>query len=370
MKKKFRLPLSCAAAAAFAVLLTIFSGKARAAAGAGLTLCLETIIPSLFPFFVMSSLIISSGLSQAVANAAGHLMPAIFGVSGSGALPLILGFTGGYPVGAKTVAELYRSGAIDKKEAGRLLVFTSNTGPAFILGAAGAAVFKSPPAGAILYISHILSALIIGGGCRLLFGSAVTSPPKKPSPPETSGGFISAVTGSFAAVLNVCAFVVIFSVFTGLLDSLGVTSAICAALSRLGADPVKCRMIIAGFFEISSGIAALRDVSADLTFALPAASFIISWGGLSVHLQAMSFVSESGLPMGGYFIGKLCHGLLSAGLTWFFTVFSGIQPVFAFTGHETAKSFIFDYIGLFYSAACILAGLIVLLLTRLKNRRQ
>lgn len=370
MKKDFRLPLYCIAAAAFAVMLTLFPGTAQASAKSGLALCVGTIIPSLFPFFVMSSLIVASGLSQAMANAASRLMPMIFGVSGNGALPLILGFTGGYPVGSKAVAELYQSGAIGKKEAVRLLVFTGNTGPAFILGAAGAAVFQSPLAGAILYVSHILSALIIGIFCRLIFGSAVSSPSKQPSAPMTTGSFISAVTSSFSAVFNVCAFIVIFSVFTGLMDFLGITSAICAVFSHLGADPVKFRIIITGFFEISSGIAALGDISADLAFALPAASFIISWGGLSVHLQAMSFASKAGLPMGGYLLGKLCQGAMSAGLTWFFTVFSGIQPVFSFSGHETVKSFIFDYIGLFYSAACILAGAIVLLLTRLKSRRQ
>ena len=170
MKKRLTSFIFYGAVLLFAVLLTAFSDIALSSAKSGVSICLEIIIPSLFPFFVFSSLLISSGAANRLYRIFSGSMPRLFGVSGVGALPLILGFIGGYPIGSKTVSELYTSGHISKKEAHRLLFFDGNTGPAFILGAVGTAVFRSITAGGILYLTHILSALLIGIICRVILG--------------------------------------------------------------------------------------------------------------------------------------------------------------------------------------------------------
>lgn len=372
MKKRITSIVFYGAVILFAVLLVLFSDIALSSAKNGVKICLEIIIPSLFPFFVFSSLFVSTGAANRLCRVFGKLLPRVFGVSGVGALPLILGFAGGYPIGSKTVSELYASKRINKKEAHRLLFFACNTGPAFILGAVGTAVFQSITAGMILYLSHILSALTSGVICRVVSGDVSSrNVPLVEKPLENPAKlFTGAVTGAFASILNVCAFVIIFSVISGFFIESGCIDFVISILGFLGLDPVKCRPVIIGFFEMASGVVSLKDMSADICFALPAAGFILGWGGLSVQCQSISFTSEAGLSSAPFFFGKLLHGVLAALLTWLFVSFSGIQPAFSFTGHPTVKSFILDYIGLFYSAACALAGGVVLVIAKLKNGKN
>ncbi|MBQ9460228.1 MAG: sporulation protein, partial [Oscillospiraceae bacterium] len=107
--------------ALFAASLLLFPVEAADAARQGLALCLQSVLPSLFPFFVLSSLLVSCGAGDACARAFGPAMRPLFGMGGSGALALAMGLAGGYPVGARTAAELYRDGALSRSEAERLL---------------------------------------------------------------------------------------------------------------------------------------------------------------------------------------------------------------------------------------------------------
>ena len=94
-------------------------GEAIAGAKDGLTLCFNVIVPSLFPFFVLSSLVVDLGLAAYLGRAMEGLMRPLFRVSGSCAAAVALGFIGGYPVGARTALQLYQQGLCSKPEAER-----------------------------------------------------------------------------------------------------------------------------------------------------------------------------------------------------------------------------------------------------------
>ena len=85
-----------------------------------------------------------------------------FRVSGAGCTALLLGLLGGYPLGAAYIAGLRESGAVGGEEAGHLLAFCNNSGPAFFLGALGTGVFGSPRLGLLLYAVHVCAALLTG----------------------------------------------------------------------------------------------------------------------------------------------------------------------------------------------------------------
>ena len=134
----------------FGAALLFFPDVSAAAAREGVALCLQTVLPSLFPFFVLSSLLVQSDVPRLLSRAMAGIMYPLFGVSGAGASALILGLLGGYPVGARTVAELYGRGEIAREEAEQLLAFCNNSGPGFFLGVCGTAVFGSARAGMYL----------------------------------------------------------------------------------------------------------------------------------------------------------------------------------------------------------------------------
>ena len=142
--------------------LMFWPKDSMAAARDGLTLCYNVIIPSLFPFFVLSALVVDLGLAGHLGRALEGIMRPLFNVPGACAPALALGFVGGYPVGARTALQLYQKGMCTKTEAERLLSFCNNSGPAFILGVVGAGVFASSRVGVLLYLAHAAASVCVG----------------------------------------------------------------------------------------------------------------------------------------------------------------------------------------------------------------
>ena len=276
----------------FGAALLFFPDVSAAAAREGVTLCLQTVLPSLFPFFVLSSLLVQSDVPRLLSRAMAGVMYPLFGVSGAGASALILGLLGGYPVGARTVAELYGRGEIARDEAEQLLAFCNNSGPGFFLGVCGTAVFGSARAGMYLYLIHVGAALVTGVLLRRDLGL-----PRRKAVSRQRAPFdlAAAVQGSFAAVGSVSAFVIFFMVLLRLLS----------LVPALAALPPLPRAALFGFVEMTNGVNALPATRAG--FVLCAA--IMNWGGLSVQAQTRAMLAGSALSARRCVIGKAVQAL-------------------------------------------------------------
>lgn len=281
--------------------LVAFSSEAAEGTRQGLALCAGTLVPSLFPFFVLSRLLSAMGLTDLLSRWAGPLMQRLFRVSGAGAEAFVIGLSGGYPLGAVTVAALRRDGHIEKDEAERLLAFCNNSGPAFILGGAGA-VFQSMKAGVFLYLAHVLSAFCTG----LLFRGRAQPPTKKgasPAPQRFSQAFPAAVAGALSATLSVCSFVCFFS-------------SILALTGGFSFLPELWRIPVTGFFELGSGVASLRGFAPEPPF-MAMAGFMLGWGGLSVHFQTLGAVADTDIKCARHLWGRALCGGISAVFSFF-----------------------------------------------------
>lgn len=304
-------------AAALLVLaaLIVFSSSVQQSAAKSLVLCAETIIPSLFPFFVLSMLLNRLGLPEFLARLTGRSASLLFGVSGEGASALFIGLTGGYPMGAAYIADMCECGRIDREEAQRLLAFCNNSGPAFIIGAVGVGAFGRASVGLILYGVHIISAVIIG----ILFSAGAKKSAESRSDSidsDLATAFPDAVKSAVSAVLNVCGFVVIFSVFIGLLDSTGYFSRLCLIVGRktgLGADFI--RALLTGILELGSGTGAMRYLPLTPA-ALSLAAFLLGFGSVSVHCQTAAVISRAKLKGTLHFAGRLSMAFISAVLAF------------------------------------------------------
>ena len=241
----------------------------------GIELCLRTVIPSLFPFFVLSILLTSSllGSSLAVLRPLGRL----FGMPDGAESLLIPAFLGGYPVGAQNVAAAFRSGQLTKPEAERLLSFCSNAGPAFLL-----------------WGIHIVGALV----AALLIPGKPAAPVRltKTSPHSPASALNTAIT----VMATVCGWVVLFRV-------------LLAFLKRwiFWILPAAVQVAVTGILELSNGcceLLAVTDVSARFCIC----SGILAFGGLCVTMQTVSVTA--GLSLKPYFWGKLLQTLFSLAL--------------------------------------------------------
>lgn len=310
------LALICCAAA-----LVCFPKDAVEAASSGVELCMNVIIPSLFPFFVISTMTVELGLAEKVGRLIEPLMRKLFNVSGACASAFALGFIGGYPVGAKTAIALYERGECSRREAERLLSFCNNSGPAFILGVVGAGVFANNRVGLLLYLVHGLASVITGICFRKWRGGADGSRPLQrqsaTSRKSFAAVFTEGVKSSFAATINICGFVIFFTVLIKMLVISGVLPAAARIVSQLlGMDEETARRLLTGAIEMSSGVWSLSSAADSLSTGAAMAAFMLGWAGVSVHCQTLSFLCSSGLSAGTYIAGKLMHGLISAALVW------------------------------------------------------
>ena len=312
MKKHFSFLFSLLPVAAALWCLITYPSEAAEGARRGLALCGGTIVPPLLPFFVLSGLISALGLPQLLGKQLEKPMNGLFGAPGLAATPLVLGFLGGYPVGATALADLVKAGALSPEEGSRLLPWCNNTGPAFIIGAVGAGVFGSGTLGLGLYACHILAALLLG----LLFShrrNAISEsiPHALPSP-SLAGALPGAVKGAAMSTVYICAFVIFFSVITALLEHLGIFGALAGTMAtHLGLELRFCRAALCGVLELGSGVGALAGLP-PTPCNLALAAFVLGFGSLSVHCQTLAAVDGTQINCARHFVGRMLHGVFSA----------------------------------------------------------
>lgn len=343
----------------FILCLILLSDAAVTSALDGLRLWAGVVVPSLFPFFVAAEIMNSSGFIRASGLLLEPVMRPLFNVPGCGSFALVMGILSGYPVGAKITCDLKNNGELDGPEAERLLAFTNNSGPLFIIGAVGTGMYGSPRLGIFIYLCHLSACITVGllfrfyktGGKRFCDGGfkknrrlpAFRAFRNRLAADTGRGGtdfgalLGNAVKNSVSTILTIGGFIVLFSVIIRLLAETGIIGSLAALFYRVltpfGLDEGIIRGVISGFFEITTGSRLVSSVSdAPLSLRLPAASLVIGWAGLSVHFQVMSIASNTGVSVSPYLLGKLLQGMLSAfyaflGLKWLNLDLHAKEPV-------------------------------------------
>lgn len=312
MRERFAVAASLCAMAA----LIFCSDQVIISCRYALSLCCELIIPSLFPFFLLSILMNRLGIPAVLGRITAALSRRLFGVSGAGGTAFFMGLCGGYPLGAAYIADMYQAGAVEQDEAEHLLGFCNNSGPAFLIGAVGTGIFNSTKAGLYLYLVHIMSAAIIG----MIMGIGSQSRgdiPEEKTVPRFAWAFTDTVRQAVVSILNVCGYVVCFTVLVGLLDADGFFSLITGRLSWLsGAELHWVRSLLTGFLELGSGVGQMQGLGiSPINLAL--AAFLVGWGGISVHFQTMAQIAGTELEGKYHFAGRLMSGSIGAVIAYF-----------------------------------------------------
>lgn len=284
-----KLRIRSALAGALGMLVLILDSKtALLAAREGMELCLRTVIPSLFPFFVLSRLLSGALLGEhlPLLRPLGKWM----GIPEGAEAIWAVGALGGYPVGAQCIGAACRQGRLSPRDGGKMLAFCNNAGPAFLFGMA-AALFDSLWMAWALWGIHILSALIVA---RMLPGKseASISPERGHAP-----GLPEAMREALSGMAGVCGWVVLFRVILGFVNRW-----FGWLLPEIG------EIILSGVLELSNGCLALSLISnTGLRFVL--CSGFLAFGGLCVGMQTLSVIQ--GVETSLYFPGKLWQTLFS-----------------------------------------------------------
>ncbi len=280
----------------------------------GIELCLSALVPTLYPFMILSSFFVSSNLCEIFEKALGRVTYHIFRLNGKCALVIFLSMIAGLPVGGKMTASLYENGKITRNEGQRLLLFCICPGPAFIISTVGFYMLTSKKAGIIIYFSVVLSNLITGFISRFFANKDKIYCEEKSSFANTSlsSALVKSVSEGSLNMLLVCAWVILFSCLCSIIDIFPLSEGV--------------KIFLYGVLEITNGCAyASGKVS------LPVISGIITFAGLCGHFQIMSAVLKLRLKIKHFLTARIINSALAVIICHFLLqLFPVTGEVFAF----------------------------------------
>ena len=340
-----RLALCVAAAAA----LLLWPAASAQGMAQGISLCLETLVPSLFPFMVLADYLSASGLGESVGKRFHKLTQRLFALPGAAAPVIVLAFLGGYPVGAVGAAGLLRRGLLTRAQTRRLMALCCLPSPAFLVCAVGERMYASTQAGWLLWLCAALGTLIPAlVRARFAADEPVSEPQTLAASAPRRDAFTSAVASASRSLFLLCAFVTLFSAIYALLRATPFPNSLTRWAAAVLPKPA-AESLLPVLLEVTGGIASCAQTGAPLWLA----TFAAGWGGLCVHGQIFSFLQAEELSRGRFMLARLEHGLLAGGLAF------GLSRLFP-RAAETFATCAMASSGLFSSAAPASVALLVL----------
>ena len=318
----------------FTISLIVFSSNSLTAVRNGLSLWTNSVLPSLFPFFVATELLMHTNFVSILGRLLNNIMRPIFNISGEGSFALIMGLISGYPVGAKIAADLREKNICSKEECERLLSFTNNSGPLFIIGTVGVSMYHSTTIGLLLFISHFLGCLCVGILFRFWKPNKKIYTPHKNKPFKDRENTVrhnaslsnlgevlyKSISSSIKTVVIIGGFIVLFSCIISILQSIGIVRILSNFVNPIftifSIDNAFSSGLICGIIEVTNGINYISTITIkELSINLILTSFLLGLGGISILLQVLSITSTSDLSIKPYIYGKFLHGVFSSVFT-------------------------------------------------------
>lgn len=269
----------------------------------------NNIFPSLFPFFVIGNILISLGFPQLIGELLKNVMYRLFKINGSGSFVIILSILSGFPSSAKYTKELLLNDEINDEEATKLLTFTHFSNPLFILGTLSIMFLNNKEIGIPILISHYIGNLFVGLIYRNYYISrkdntriSIKQALKKMNKGRVNKSFgeilSSSIIGSINTLLLILGTVTIFLVLTTLINN------------NINIDAYY-KTLINGLFEMTQGLKYLSMLKIPLYKQALIAVFFLSFGGLSVHMQVLSIISDTKIKYFPYFLSRVLHASIS-----------------------------------------------------------
>ncbi len=282
----------------------------------GIKLWLYCVVPSLFPYFFITAILSALKITSKVTRIFSPLMKKVFRVNGAVSYAFFMSLISGYPIGAKLTAELKENGVISPVEATRASALCSTSSPMFMIGSVGGIMFNSPAFGLGLFICHLLSVLCVG----IIFSFYKI----KEKPTDIEMNFSSnkldnllyeSAYSSVISCLTVGGLITLFYLFTEVLLSLNILTPFIS----LGKNEHYSGGLALGLFECTRGLKELSLGGIGL-FALPIATFICSFGGLSVIMQSIAFLKQAKIKTAPFFLAKLLMAVIGFVFAIFYTL--------------------------------------------------
>ncbi len=274
----------------------------------------KIVLPSLFMFFILTKLLMQMNGSFKMFGFLDKPFKKMYGVNKYGGYAFLMSILSGYPIGTKLTSEFYEQGLISQNEARRMLSFTSTSGPMFVVGSVAIKMFNNVKLGIVVFICHILSALINGFLYRKTEVSDTTITSLPTDKTATKQTLNDIMLNSIISLLMVGGYIALcFCLLEGLLHN-QIGSAINSFLTQtFGNDFLT--PIISGIVEVTNGCVSLSNIGGNLRAVCVILTCLTSFGGLSIHLQSQMFASKCGIKYSYFLKTKTTQTLVSLALS-------------------------------------------------------
>ncbi len=272
----------------------------------GLSLCARAVVPSLFPFMVLSELLVASGTGEWLSAPLSRPLGKLLGLSRAGCCALVLGLVCGFPTGAHSALVSYEKGSLTRAECERVLAASSVPSTAFLISTVGGALWKDTKFGVLLYVFAVFAALLCGFMLYVVQKrktNEVKKPVSLPLPPIQFDAEMlpRAIKNATVSTLLICAYVVFFSTLSG---------AVTLILERFGAKE-NTHAILSALLELSGGVGASASL-ANRRLAMILTGAAVGWSGLSIHCQMLSICDGHNISLRPYLAAKLVQAVVCA----------------------------------------------------------
>lgn len=294
----------------FTISLFIFSSCIKLGVCKGIEICLNILIPSLFPFMFLTNFIVETGLDENIGKVFYFAFNKLYNLPKSAFAVIILSLIGGYPAGAVGIKSLVEQGKINKNKARQMAYFCVGAGPAYVINIVGLQVYNSFKLGIILLIAQIMSILLLGLiSCKVKktsYQKASKSIIKEPV--NFSNSFVYSCKNAAVAMGSICSFVVLFSAFIILISSIDMLDPLYNLLNIPKPLALAC---VSSMLEITNGTTNFANLN-----SLYAVSFFLGFGGFCVHFQVLSILKNIHIKYIKFLIFRILQGLISALFTF------------------------------------------------------
>lgn len=320
------------------ILIGIISNTSVASLGAhkGILYCVNTLIPSLFIFMIFTSFIVNSGATQNLSKILNPVTKFLFYLPGCTAPIIVLSLIGGYPVGARGAKSLYESKEINTEQLNRLMTFSVNAGPAFIIEIVGNILLKNYKLGCLIFIVQVVLSLSIGiisgilarqKNLNFYFNENVSKNKK----PNISDSLIKSCSDTSKSIIVMSALIVVFYTLIEILKSSLLTKDILNHFFTSNDSINNFRTIFISILEMTSGCNEVIYKSAPTGIIF----FAVGFGGICAHLQIKSIFGEDDFNFIKFTVYRLLNGLLTV---LFVPMVMNIFPYYSPTFLNTAQT--------------------------------
>lgn len=280
------------------------------------------VLPALFPFFFLTKILTELRVLDKVFNKFSKITKFLFKAPAISAYIFLVSIISGYPVGAKLIEEFYSKNLLSAKQATKLTAFCSTSGPLFIIGTVGTIMFGDSKIGYLMFFSHILSALLNGILFRNRFVEGEKTFSDDNISPDYNRLLSDSMVNSITGILVVGGYIAIFFMLIDMFAAFNILYQLEQLLKLFslpfGLSEMSSHALTEGIVEVTRGCLSLSKLGLSKTALTVCGSGLITFGGFSIHMQALTFLTKCKINVSFYFFQKITQTVIACLIAFVF----------------------------------------------------